>query len=425
MEGHRSVHITAPKDFISEDQRYDYPLNSDSLVVDCGGFRGDFARRMNEKYGCNVFVSEPVFCDQIRASLEGYPNISVTNNAVGAIGRMARFGIAGDSTGQYAVRDENKEVKVMSVLDFIDWALRDYRRIEIDLLKLNIEGMEYEVLDELCGTGNIGCVKYLQVQFHGVAERLDLRIEHLVRRIRETHDLEWGSNPFLWLSFKRRGGIVSLVKPHLAERVDLESPINRYFDAVIVVNLSRRRDRFREFASELWNHGINAVRIEGCDMREMGNDGCTWAHRKVLDIIASSTWNRVLVLEDDFKCEFEGIQARFGSMIPHVPEDWDILYLGGHYADAPIRRINPYVIQIHRMKTTSSYGITRDAARRLAPSIYGGGPIDELFSHFTEQNKAYIFQPRLMVQRGGYSDLQRLVTDNSACMQDTNHENMV
>lgn len=417
--------IKAPLEFESEDQRYDYPLTKDSLVVDCGGFNGDFACRINEKYGCMVLVSEPVFHEKLYLRVYGNPYITIDPRAVGGIARKARFGVAGDSTGQFAVRDENVEVDVMHVSEFLKMAIGDFGRSEVDLLKLNIEGMEFEVLDHLCGTMDICCVKYLQVQFHQYANDLDGRIYHLVRRIQETHDLEWGSNPYLWMSFKRRCGI-GYSDIICADPIPYSpTPINRFFDEVIVINLSRRMDRYRDFARELEIYGIGAKRIEGCDIREDGDAGCTWSHRKVLDIIASSSWNRVLVLEDDFKCVYEDVQERFGHMINLVPEDWDILYIGGHYADNPKRRINQHVIQANRMKTTSSYGITRDAARRLAPVVYGHGPVDELFSDFTEKNNAYIFQPRLMIQRPGYSDLQKVVMDNAGCMLDQNHENMV
>lgn len=418
------MQITAPREWESEDQRYQYPLNADSLVVDCGGFKGDFARRIAQTYGCKVLCAEPVFTDEILAGTSGHGDITVVPFGVGAIERNARFGIAGDSTGQYAIRDEKKHVHIRAVSNFLIGALTVYSKTEIDLLKLNIEGMEYEVLDQLCGTGEIRIANYIQVQFHGFAPNLERRLEHLIGKIKETHDLEWGSNPFLWMSFKRRGNVLPTMR-NIITSWRRDKPINEFFDAVVVINLSRRSDRRNEYERELDKHCFDAVRLEGVDMPNWGNDGCTWAHRKALDIIAASTWERVLVLEDDFMCLYPDTQERFKNLISRVPDDWDLLYLGGHYADNPKRRINESVIQINRMKTTSSYGITRDAAKRMAPNIHGGGPIDELVSTFAEENKAYILQPRLMIQRQSFSDLQQRVVDYSACMQDRVHEESV
>ena len=36
----------------------------------------------------------------------------------------------------------------------------------IDFLKLNIEGSEYELLENLISSNNLDKIKYLQIQFH-------------------------------------------------------------------------------------------------------------------------------------------------------------------------------------------------------------------------------------------------------------------
>ena len=39
--------------------RYNYSLNSDSIVVDLGGYKGDFADIIHTKFNSNVYVFEP------------------------------------------------------------------------------------------------------------------------------------------------------------------------------------------------------------------------------------------------------------------------------------------------------------------------------------------------------------------------------
>jgi hypothetical protein len=109
-------------------------------------------------------------------------------------------------------------------------------------------------------------------------------------------------------------------------------------------------------------------------------------------------------------------------MIPEVPDDWQMLYLGGHYAENPQSRVSPHVIRINQMKTTSSYAVTLDAARVMAPFIHGAIPIDELYADFNRNLRSYIFQPRLMIQADGYSDLQQHWMSNEGCMTDPHHE---
>ena len=50
--------------------RLNYNLNEDSVVVDLGGFKGDWSALISEKYSCNIHIFEPVrefylqFCSQ-------------------------------------------------------------------------------------------------------------------------------------------------------------------------------------------------------------------------------------------------------------------------------------------------------------------------------------------------------------------------
>lgn len=201
--------------------------------------------------------------------------------------------------------------------------------------------------------------------------------------------------------------------------------INDYFDHVFCINCAHRIDRWTHVLEQCRLHKIELERVDGVYIKGWGNDGCTASHRLVLEKIAEGPWDRVLVLEDDFECIYPDTQSKFEDLITWVPDDWELLYLGGHYGDKPRARINQHVILTGYMKTTSSYGITKAQAAKMAPAIAGIGPIDDLFSGFAMKDRSYILQPRLMVQYTGYSDLQQREMGNAACMMDTNHENMV
>lgn len=201
--------------------------------------------------------------------------------------------------------------------------------------------------------------------------------------------------------------------------------INRYFDQVFCINIARRTDKWKLFCDDMAKQNIEFQRIEGCDMPRYGNHGCTEAHGKLLSIIASSTWNRVLVFEDDSKPVFDNVNARFEEMMEFYPKEWDLFYLGGHYADKPKSRFSKHVVRINRMHTTSSYGVTREMAAKMHPVMHSIGPVDCVFSGFAETHNAYCLQPRLFVQRNCFSDIQEKDCNNEPCMMDTNHENMV
>jgi GR25 family glycosyltransferase involved in LPS biosynthesis len=207
--------------------------------------------------------------------------------------------------------------------------------------------------------------------------------------------------------------------------------IEDYFDKILVINRAARTDRWQECEEEF--RRFNLTKCERFDAYDHGlidghiggNGGATSSHRAVLDVIAYNKWPRTLVLEDDFKIVHPDFHQRFNDMISEVPEDWQMLYLGGHYQEKPQSRVSKHVIRIGGMLTTSSYGITWQQARKMAPVIYGSGPIDCLYLKYNREDKCYIFQPRLMVQRDSYSDLQGRHMSNLDCMSNTTHENMV
>lgn len=210
------------------------------------------------------------------------------------------------------------------------------------------------------------------------------------------------------------------------------------FNHAFVINLQRRTDRWNHATKQLDACGIQAQRFEGYDAREFppheslqglfyedkpnGNAGCTASHRALLTLIAHGPWDRVLVLEDDFLPLHTDTRERLAAL---DPPPFDLLYLGGHYMEAPISRISSGFIRCAGMLTTSSYVITREHARRMVPYLTGIGPIDNLFSMFARKYQHVILQPRLFAQYTSQSDLCGETRNNVPCMTDQRHENMV
>lgn len=209
--------------------------------------------------------------------------------------------------------------------------------------------------------------------------------------------------------------------------------MNDYFDRIFVINLASRTDRRAHAEAELAKLGITKAEWFDAYNRPIdhngkpnGNMGCTASHRAVLEIIAYNKVPRALVLEDDFEVCVNSPLDWFNGMIKEVPETWEMLYLGGHYGEPPLSRVSQHVIRIGRMLTTSSYGITWQMARKMAPYICGIGPIDSLYGGFhTKDHECYALSPRLFIQYNNFSDLQDRVMDNSLCMLDKRHESMV
>ena len=72
----------------------------------------------------------------------------------------------------------------------------------IDLIKINIEGGEYELLERLLDTGLARHIGHLQVQFHRFVPGAAERRERIRARLKETHVLHYDYD-FVWESWTR------------------------------------------------------------------------------------------------------------------------------------------------------------------------------------------------------------------------------
>lgn len=188
----------------TENLRYEYPLTKDSIVIDAGGYEGNFARLIGERYGCRVFVYEPIkeFFDAIKKRLAANPNITVLNCAIGATERKETFGVKGDMTG-IACTSNNREEEVQIVaIDQVLGLLAGTDK-QVDLLKLNIEGMEYEVLEALLERGLTHRFTNIQVQFHGHIPQAERRRDYIKNLMLMNHKITWDAE-WVWTNFELR-----------------------------------------------------------------------------------------------------------------------------------------------------------------------------------------------------------------------------
>lgn len=178
----------------TEQLRYQYPLEAGNLVIDVGGYKGEFASRIHQIYAVDVDVYEPIpdFYHECTHNLNLYPVVRVLPQGVGGRARKEILKLETDRTGVFAT---GKEVEV-DILDIKD-VVRDRK---VDLLKINIEGMEYELLERLIETGQVKQIKNIQVQFHKIGDNYQERYEKIYAELLKTHELSFNF-PFVWQSF--------------------------------------------------------------------------------------------------------------------------------------------------------------------------------------------------------------------------------
>lgn len=182
--------------------RLDYPLTKDSIVFDLGGYKGDFAYEINKRYGCYVYVYEPVkkFYSECVERFKDNNKIKCIN--YGLSNENGNIAIGDNDDGSSIIRN-NKSIgsEQIVIKDFVEEF--KFRKIAgIDLLKINIEGPEFLILPHIISNNIIEQIEHIQVQFHDFYPNAMSLREEIRNSLSRTHTEKW-NYPFVWESWSK------------------------------------------------------------------------------------------------------------------------------------------------------------------------------------------------------------------------------
>lgn len=177
-------------------------INEKSIVFDLGGYEGQWSSDIFAKYCCLIHVFEPVekFAQTIDKRFSSNSKIVLHN-----------FGLASDNGEEFIFVDEDKssitrelnsnteKIQLKKASTFIERNSIN----KIDLMKINIEGAEYDLLEHLIDSGYIKKIKNIQVQFHDFVPKAESRMQEIQRKLAITHQLKW-QYYFVWESWEHK-----------------------------------------------------------------------------------------------------------------------------------------------------------------------------------------------------------------------------
>lgn len=169
--------------------RYEYNLSPDDTVLDIGAYQGEWAEQIFARYGCKIICIEPT--EYIR----GFKYGEVINKAAATYDGRMRFG------GQaYYTSSSEPQTHEYECFD-INSLLRTLP--EVALMKMNIEGAEYDLLNHIIDAGLHTRIRNLQVQFHEIeGEPFKDWHEAIQTKLSASHSLSW-FYPFCWENWGR------------------------------------------------------------------------------------------------------------------------------------------------------------------------------------------------------------------------------
>lgn len=172
-------------------------LNADSVIMDLGGYKGDWTASMINKYNCTSHIFEPVehLINGIAARFAGDKRVKSYDVAVGDVKKKCKIYHGKDATSLFASDSEEDFdiIKMMEVSDVLDKIGLDF----VDVLKLNIEGGEFDLLDAIIDKNLQTKFGNLQIQFHKVEDDSVDRREKIGKELKKTHIRTW-NYPWVW-----------------------------------------------------------------------------------------------------------------------------------------------------------------------------------------------------------------------------------
>ena len=200
--------------------------------------------------------------------------------------------------------------------------------------------------------------------------------------------------------------------------------LNDYFDKIYCINLDKRIDRWQLAEPQFREQNLDVERVPGYDGSALGLEfppeikegavGCSLSHLFTIKLAKQNNLENFLLLEDDVVFD-DNINEKFFGVLDQVPDDWDMLYLGGqHFHGMDMPQVSENVYKCIYTLAAQSVGIKNTVYDYFINKLMDISKINDL--HYAESHKeinAYVIIPHLTWQRNTYSDIEKSMVDYS------------
>lgn len=191
---------------------------------------------------------------------------------------------------------------------------------------------------------------------------------------------------------------------------------------VKVINLDHRTDRWEEIQRQLKYFGLKEFERQSAFSQPNALHGNAKSHLVCLQDGAN------FIFEDDVWFIRDGWTV-FQDALKQLPEDWDMLYLGGN-VEAPIQRINTNLFKCEHTYGSNAILYSESGREKV---FAGYKPFEDTFDiydvwlrrHCSIDLNAYIVHPIVCWPISNYSDVWRKKVNYTAFMKENARKNMV
>jgi GR25 family glycosyltransferase involved in LPS biosynthesis len=207
---------------------------------------------------------------------------------------------------------------------------------------------------------------------------------------------------------------------------------------ILYINLEHRTDRLAQVQSEFKDKlKINSAERFPAIKHEKGPIGCALSHIKCLEIAKERNYPFVFICEDDI--EFlnpEYFLYALKKFENAPPPGWNVFLVSGNSLP-PYQQYSATCIKTINCQTTTGYITHYSYYDRLIKNYKDGvellleNPdktriyaIDQYWKHLQAEQTWYLMYPPCVIQRAGYSDIEKKYMDYTNLMLDIEKRHM-
>jgi GR25 family glycosyltransferase involved in LPS biosynthesis len=200
--------------------------------------------------------------------------------------------------------------------------------------------------------------------------------------------------------------------------------LNDFFDKIYCINLDDRKDRMVDAAKQFHKHNLWVERVPGINGSNMnlifppeikkGAVGCALSQLFTLKLAKQIKAKTFLLLEDDIEFD-EDLNSKFNKYRAEIPNDWDMLYLGGqHFHGMNLTQVSEHIYRCEYTLAAHSVAFKYTVYDRFINNLIDiTKPCDVHYAQSHKEINAYVIVQHLTWQRESYSDIEGFSVDYS------------
>jgi FkbM family methyltransferase len=187
---------------VKPDLLVDFDLDDRSIVLDVGAYDGEWAEKISRRYRARIYAFEPdpTSFRRLRERLGGHDNVVARQFGLSGRDQLATLALdgPGSSVGPRPGLFGTARVELRDVVGVLD----ELGIERIDLMKVNIEGGEFDLFDRLIETDWLRRIRLVSVQFHEWHPKAYRRRRAIRRALGREHQEVW-NYPWVWELWRR------------------------------------------------------------------------------------------------------------------------------------------------------------------------------------------------------------------------------